>query len=325
MMARRLLAALGAVALIAAALVVRAVVFDGGVGGNGNGKDAPAASRTAVCATELAAACQDAGFADVTVEAPGVTADRLAAGKRLGADVWVATTPWPAMVTSSRRDARLGEVGPPLASSSLLLVTTGDRFGALSGRCDPFGWRCLGDLVGTPWAELGVNGPTMAIGVDPADSTAGLLTVGGLVAGWFEGEGIAPTALATNDLELDDSFRDWLGRLAASSRVRSPGSGSVLERFVAAPAGGSTVTAFESDVSRVVVGAAVSRFAHAAPGPLVATQAVVVGGASDDVRTALRRALRDAGWAAPTADAATGLPNSGVMVALRDRWRQLTR
>ena len=324
MTARRLLAALGAVALIAAALIVRAVVFDDGDDGGGG---SPAASRTAVCASELAAACEEAGFDEVTVEQPGVTADRLTGGERLGADVWVTTTPWPAMVEAAQGSTRIGPIGSPIASGNLLLVTSNPRFDALDRRCSPFSWRCVGDLVDTPWADLtSPEQGTVAIGVDSVDSSAGLATVGGLVAGYFEALDIPTAGLATND--FDDAFNEWLERVARSSDVRSTGPGSVLERFVRLPAGGSTVTGLEVDVSRGVVGAAAERFAHAPPGPLVTTHAVVVGEVSEDVRNALGESLRASGWAPPTAstaDAATGLPNSGVMVALRDRWRQLTR
>ena len=322
MTGRRLLAALGAVALIAAALVVRAVVFDDGEDA-ADRPDTPPATRTAVCATELAAACRDADFEKVTVEPPGRTADRLADGEGLGADVWVTTTPWPAMVRAARRDARIGEVGPPLASTDLVTVALSSRRDALRGVCpEPIGWKCVGDLAGT--TNLSIGGRTVGVGIDSIDTTSGLLSAGAAATGYFDAAGLPGGSFARNDLDDDPGFGDWFARLAANSKVSGQvGSGSPLQSYLFTQAGASMVTELRAVAAGSIDTAAVPLVAMSFS-PTVTTHAVVVGDVKADLRDRLARSLRESGWSAPTAasaDAATGLPNSGVMVALRDRWR----
>src|SRR5581483_2548175 len=61
------------------------------------------------CSTELADACQRLGHGTrVTVEAAGVTADRLSAlpdGEDPGLDGWLVAGPWPGAVDAARQSA----------------------------------------------------------------------------------------------------------------------------------------------------------------------------------------------------------------------------
>ena len=326
MTVRRLLALLIAVGLVVAAVLIRRAMDDDGRSDDGGARSAGA--TTAVCATELVSVCRTAGFGTVTPEAPGTTTDRLARGEALGADVWVVTEPWPAMVPvvadAAGRAATTSEVSRPVATTALSLVGWGERLDLLERACaGTVTWRCIGDHAGRPWTEVGgaAGWGTITVGVDPVSTTSGLLTVGGATRGYFASAEPPVDDVATNDLDTDEGFGDWLAGLARASLVRGPGSGTVLDRFVRAPSGASMVTALGADADRLLATAArADRFLLVTPEPAVTTSVVVWGARSGELLEPLRTALARAGWDAPAASGAAGLPKPGVMVQLRGRW-----
>ncbi len=325
MTARRILALVVAVVLVVTAIFVRRALTDDDAEGPG---ERSATETTAVCATVLATACREAGFAEVTSEDPGTTADRLARGEPLGADLWVAPEPWPEMVPVLADQANRAPVEAPVteavASTRLAIVGWADRVQVVEQTCGgTAGWRCLGDLAGRSWVDAGGQAAwgDVTVGVDPADTTSGLLTVAAATRGWFAAADPPVVDVATNDLDADDAYDDWLSGLARSSTIRSPGSGTALDRFVRTPAGASMVTALEADAKRVLSTAARNeRFRLVVPEPVATTSVVVWGEGGSGVVDRLRSALEDRAWRDPVAQGATGLPRPGVMVQLRDRW-----
>ena len=111
----RVLALLGAVALIVVAVVVRAVVLDDD---GGAGADDPDRALVVACVPELEVACNAIDAAtDVVVERPDQTIARLAAGEEV--DAWVTFDPWPAM--AEILEARAG-LAPVTAVAPVMIV-----------------------------------------------------------------------------------------------------------------------------------------------------------------------------------------------------------
>ncbi|MET1048223.1 MAG: hypothetical protein ABWZ55_01215, partial [Acidimicrobiales bacterium] len=160
---RRVLAVLGAVLMVAVALLLRSFLDGGDDGDQASGDRGNGDVPTLVCAEELADVCEALerdGVADVTVEPVGETVDRLGAvDADLGADAWLTLDPFPQQV-DERREFATGSAlfGEPLAtdrSSPLALVAFADRAAALEADCPEVDWACLGDAAGEAWADHG--------------------------------------------------------------------------------------------------------------------------------------------------------------------------
>jgi hypothetical protein len=139
--ATRLAAVVGAVAMIAAGLWWR----------GRDDADAPATPRgPVVCATELRAACDELATAGraVVVEAAGTTAERLAAEDGRLTTTWITLTPWPGIVDARRRVA--GREPRYATPSAAAVVATRAVVGY--GRVAPCAasptWRCVGAQEG---------------------------------------------------------------------------------------------------------------------------------------------------------------------------------
>ena len=247
---KRLLAVLGAVAMIGGAVVLRGVITDGGGSGGGGGGDGGGDGDIhLVCATELEAACQALADEDDSVtfdvEEAGVTADRLTAPDfstaDAGFDGWVTLDPWPALVELRRdinQDASvLGEPTDPLATTPLDLIGPTERLGTLTA--DVCGaapetpvWRCLGDHAGDSWADLEGGDPawgTVNVGFpDPTESATGLLVLGQASAEYFDA--LDGRTFARND--FDAAFAGWLGAIAESSPNLPTTAGTPLDQLL---------------------------------------------------------------------------------------------
>lgn len=246
---KRLLAVLGAVAMIGGAVLVRGALTgddgDGGGGGNGSGGDG---STHLICATELADACaalaEEDGDVTFDVEPAGDTAERLVdpafRADEADFDGWLTLQPWPALV-ELRRDlanqgAVLGETSDVLATSPLDIVGPSDRLDALvSGVCDasegdPL-WRCFGDNAGAAWAAVGGDPGWGAVNLgyaDPTESATGLLLLGQSSAEYFGALG--GDTFASND--FDSAFSSWLGEIADSDPNITSTASSPLEQLL---------------------------------------------------------------------------------------------
>lgn len=319
---KRALAALAAIAMVGAALWVRA-------GRDGREQQA-AQPRRVVCSTELAAVCDalvQAGdlLVDTAVEPAATTADRLGTNTDPGIDAWIVVAPWPALVEQRRARAQLPPLftatSPPVARARLGLVAWKDRAAALG--C-PLTWRCVGDAAGSGWAARGHPewGPVKPGLPSPREAT-GLLALGQVVTSYF-----GRADVGTNDLDADDAFGGWFESLArAVPRFDDP-----LTRMLAQGRSAyDVVAATEADVRTVVATAARRDDVTAVyPAPMATADVVVAttaggGPVAAAVRAgAARTALRESGWRTEPAarTGGNGLPDAGLLDALLTRWEQ---
>src|SRR4051812_20961854 len=118
---KRLAALLGAVALVVAAVLIRNALDDNS-SASANDRPAQPGSYTLVCSTEFADVC--AGLPDtyaVTVEAAGVTLDRLASAEPADLpDGWLTLDPFPAMLDETR--VRGDALQPAVESTDVLAM-----------------------------------------------------------------------------------------------------------------------------------------------------------------------------------------------------------
>jgi hypothetical protein len=297
---KRLLALVVALALVGGALYLRSERDDkgGDDAGGAGGNEQPAGPTRLVCASELGAICRDVAGEDVTVtiEDSNTTFDRLITKAEPDLDAWLAFDPWPEMVDAERERVTLE---PLFVDRTVRLARS--RLAAL-GPADlgPCGWRCLGDRSIAEELRLGL--PELNGGL-------GLLIVGAATAGYF-----ARADIATND--FDQPFEDWLSSLLALARVeRSPVLSILQSRAFL-----DVALSVESDAKPRFDTAAPDRKAGLAllyPDPVASVDAVLAG-SPGGLNGDLTGRLLEAGWSAPDA-APSGLPNAGVLLALRER------
>ena len=330
-----MLALLGAVAMVVAALVLR----DGLPGGEGDDERtaverAPATVLRLHCATEVALACRVLAEDDerIAVEEarPGATADGLLAGTGVAADVWLAPAPWVEAVRVLGAERRpVAEQTSVLARSPLVIAAFAGGLGPCEG--EAVVWRCIGDRA----AEL-------RPGIEPLDRTEGLFSVASAGSAFF-----GRSAYATNDLDAPPEdggppFGDWAASLLGAvpqATTATPLRTMLLTRTatydlaasVEAVAGPAIAASRERGALRLLY-----------PEPMATVDVVAVAvtgaeqGAAGELVTLLEgpegaEALAATGWRVEDQVAAegidpgvvlpedAGLPPAGVLAALRDR------
>ena len=278
----RLLALVGAVAMIVAAVVVRGAIADdadGGSGGSGDG----GSDRVVVCALELRAVCPDGAI----VEDVAVTADRLATSGAEAPGSWLTFDPWPAMVDVVRAQSGLEPMFDadvaPLAASALVIVGPEDL-----GDCD---WRCV--------VESGLR-----FGTRPLHGGLGLLHLSVLLGGIF-----GTPSYATND--IDAFARSRIAQLVAEVET----STGPVRQLLQSRAFFDVAFTHEAEAKAALAEADPSRSTGLALiYPLPVAFAVVVGTGDVTLLDEAADALLEAGWREPEP---SGLPSAGVLTALR--------
>ncbi len=324
---RRVLAVLGAVLMVAVALLVRSSL-DGGDDDEDGGASTEEAVRL-LCAEELAEVCrslEDEGLAEVQIEAVGVTVDRLGAlDADLGVDAWLTLDPFPQQVNDRRLFATGNAIfADPIAterSSGLALVAQADRGAALETDCPDVGWACVGDAAGEPWADHSGDvawGPVKP-GYDAPDTSAtGLLVLAQAMADHLGDPGFAGQ-------DIDER---WLGDLEDAVPTRTSGS-SLLRLAQQGGAAFGAVGALGAEAEAVAGTAQGEDLTIFYPAPMFRASVVLAPGRGGDEDLlaeltdlaegdALASTLDDAGWT----NAADGepLPSAGVLDALRSAW-----
>lgn len=287
----RALAVAGAVLLIAAAVLARAVLRDGGDGDDGGDPS----GLVIACIPELAAACEALDRpAELRIEDPADTIAAVESG--IDIDAWVTLDPWPA-IAAFESDDPLFASAEPVAVDDLALVV---RATSVPSDCPaPPTWTCIQ-----------ADDPDRAV-LPRTDTASGLLATGLATADVFLTE-TGSAAFASQDLADGGPAGDFVDAyvfdddpLLDMLQIGSAGPFATILRAGEANAriGGTR------EEPNLVVG----------PTATGATVAVVVAGPRADRlagEPAFTAALVDAGWN-PTPDAATtGLPNPGVLVAL---------
>ncbi|HEY8094071.1 MAG TPA: hypothetical protein VID93_09810 [Acidimicrobiales bacterium] len=339
MWAKRIGAVVAAVALVGGAILLRRAV-DGGSGSGGSSSTDPPAGKTAVvCIPELEAACQALAAADdglaLTIEPAGTTYERVVADPTSAPAVWVTLDPWPQMVSSavavSGADDPFPAGGAPVAISDLVMVGRTPRMAALQAHCGTTTWRCIGEAAGQPWEELGGEaawGVLKPSHADAAESAVGLLSFATIVTDYWGSADYTGT-----DLQNDDAFLSWLGRLEGAIPTYGDAANTPLSIMLSQPR--IDVVGTTAAEIRDQAGAQAGDLTGAAPaGPVPPLAQVVVAG--DDhaqavwTSAALRDGLNASSWKAPSTGspelpAGTGLPPPDVMIALRDLWQGVAK
>ncbi len=286
MAVKRLLAIVAAVAMVAGALVFRQFLDDGGdlsLGG---------ASSTIFCDQALADACAETfGSADLIIEAPGKTLDRLLDGTDDDPVVWIAADLWFDILDSER--TRLNRGAEATDTSDPLVHTSSVLFGNV---CDPAAWACFGSLDSA-----------IDVGLDSLDSSSGVAAYSQIVAAE-----LGTQRFAANDFSA--SFNDWRRGLFAQTTF-SPTSQPVIDIFLTRPGTYDLIATTSAQANDLGQGDAA--LVPVEGGPDLQIRAVGfddarLPGALDD----LADALVDLGWsdgAAPDTDR----PSGGALQALR--------
>jgi hypothetical protein len=331
-MAKRVLAVVVAIVLVVLAFVVRNAIDDNGGGGGTTPGTTTATTAshppTVVCATELQEVCALAGIAG-TVEPAGQTAARLEADGAQAPDAWVTLDPWPAMVDEARTRKNLEPLFAKqerLASSPLALIGPVDRMAALGQACggapDAITWKCIGEKAGAEWGGLGGQGAWGKLKpghASPVDSAAGLLVFANAVVSYF-----GRSDISAIDLSTDAGFLPWVTRLEQAVPTFGDALTTPLDLMLVQPRF-DVVGTTKAEIAQKAAAQA-SRFTVTYPAPMAQADAVLAApGAVPPIVDAARAALTKHGWTAPTGDPTAGLPQPGVMEALQDVWREVTR
>ena len=271
------------------------------------------------CVSELTTACQALAGDDVEIVLTdaGDTADTLAAADAGPPpyDAWITLEPWPAMVDVVRQvDQRpaLFDKTPAVASQPLAILTFASVVEELKPPCGgAVDWSCLGDNAGAQ-RKVAIPAAKAALGV--------------LVAGQA-----ASSRLETTDFDRDAiraaPFQAWLKRLLGNASSRTSDAAIRMAQlgpaaFIAAGTtkgfGRAAATSPQGQQKQMIV---------VDPRPAATAKVVVaplVSGDRADRAIALltgktgSSALRQAGWTVPAVAGGTGLPDAGVLVALRE-------
>lgn len=301
---RRLLALIVAVGLVLGAVAIR-----GGFDSTGSSDPkVSSSSLTLICAPEVADACRQVGAKSVTVEAPGVTADRLSKDQgQLGADLWVAPDVWMDLVAARVPDSpALPKRSAALGSASLVLVANTRTNGATLALCPN----------GIDWACVTKPQVAASLDFDESSSTAGLLTATAITAGL-----LGQPTFSANDFKDNETFADGLSNFEAA--LPNKGSGrTALSRLLTLGVPGATTALSSTATSDPAV--RTKQLTVLIPAPSLSVSVRAAGTITSIGKldtTALKSALLRDGWLATSAsDDRPGLPKSGVIVALLDQW-----
>ena len=311
------MAVLAALGMVTIAVLVRNGLDDDddGDGGDGNG-----ASGVVVCATDLAAACQELDDSvEVRVEDPAVTAAALADGTLADdVDAWVASTAW-LEVAESRAAGSLGDA-EALATSPAVVATAPGRYEAITDLCQGDDiWQCLGGAAGSDWGTLGDGSHDtwneLKVGLTDADLAVGLPGLASASAGFF-----GNTTFATNDPRWRD-FETWLANLSAPSANGDADAAKTLATRPGTYSAGGSIEAIAAQYE----GRGVDSIAPEVP--VAATVAIVEIDGGDGAPNAdgIRGSLVDDGWATADDDDLAPTLKPGVMAALHSLWRDVTK
>lgn len=313
---RRVLAVIGALGMVAAAVLIRQGLDD-----DGRPRQHTDTDLVIVCAKDLSDACKALGDGvDVRPEIAADTAAALEAGLLADdVDAWITTTAWVEVVDSRSR----GALGTPeaLATTPTVVATAPMRFEAITDLCGRDDvWACLGGAAGTDWAELGDGAHPewreLKVGLTDPDSALGLSVLASASAGFF-----GTTDFAVNDFA---EFEGWLTALAEPSATGDADPARTLAtRPGTYSAAGSVAAVVEArDVQARGVRAIAPRTDVAATVVAVGFDGLGDGDLPD--LGAVGDALVADGWTRASDDYLAPTLKPGVMAALHTLWRKVT-
>jgi hypothetical protein len=305
---RRVLALLGAAAMIGAAILMRGVIEDD--------SDEEDEVVTVVCVAELLDVCdawaETAGVAVVGQDVASTIEDLSDGRAQEGIDAWLAPAVWVevARATQGADRSALGVSSRAIARARAALVVDADQDAAVDAACptEP-DWTCVAEI----------DRPPVAL-TDP-ESATGLPVLGAAAVGYF-----GTSDFASND--FDPAFEDWLAGFAEGTALAGD---EPVDELVTAIGSLTAVGAIEPDAQ-----AATRREDRAEviyPPPVSYADIVLVPiagrmseGSRDDVASdeELRRSF-DAvgGWQTDAIEGDDNQPDGGVLVALLERWGEV--
>ncbi|MBA2281015.1 MAG: hypothetical protein M3527_04205 [Actinomycetota bacterium] len=294
---KRVLALLGAVALVAGALALRSALADDSADVATEPGDEPGAVAAPVvaCVPELETVCRGmARIFELRVEEPADTVAAIDSGTEI--DAWVTFDPWPEMAGIESNHAFFSDPGLILASSPLVMLV---RNGLLDGACaDDPNWACA------------VEARPGRAAVPSPDSAVGRLALGWAAAEW--NDVVRPgEPFATAEFELPE-FRNWLDDLATDE------PDPLDEVLVLGPAGPFVLATTHADVSQRLAGSREDgRLAEFQTSRDASVAVVIVGPAAEFLASepTLAANFESAGWT-PSTEGSSGLPSPGLMFAL---------
>ncbi len=304
----RLLATLGAVAMIGGSIIVRGALDTSDGGPNANDR------IVIVCAADLETYCDAFGSeVEIRLATAADTAEAIRTGS-LADDVdgWVTSSAWLEVLGDN---PALGKA-EPLATSPIVVAGLADRAGALTTLCDgtPI-WGCLAASAGVSGTELNVPLPgVLKVGVPSANSALGLPVLASVAAGSLGGVGFA-----SND--FSPQFRTNLAALvgASAGADRNPVITMVTQRGRYAAAGTPQAVTTELPPGEVVV--------YPTTPAVTATVVLVAFPGGDDLPStkSTRNALFAAGWAPAAGPDVEPTLRRGVLSALHNLWLEAIR
>lgn len=351
---KRLLAVLGAVAMVLAAVLVRGLI-DGSGDSSAEGPDAPSGDLALTCAPELLAVCNAVAAEDdriaVTTEDEATTAERLASGDLVpdSSWAWLSAGDWPAYAEASGESLPELSAGSVLARSPAVIVARSDRAAVIEQSCGTLGWSCIGESAGEAWETVGGDPGwgRIEVGLPTPDDGEGMVSVNQAVA-----SRVGTTDFATNDLS-DPAISSWFDRIAAQSNQNAT-SATPLRTLLTVQGALDVVGAIEAEAVAELDGARDSdRFVVVAPEPISTADVQLragsegaLGAATSTLDSAgLAGALAAAGWRTPAGDGDAfepgvgtdsigadmrsfdqelpgdpGLPGPGVVSAVNTKW-----
>ncbi len=310
---RRVLAVLGAVTMVAAAVLIRQAL-DGGNGNRGDGDDD---KIVLVCASDLIEQCNALDDRiDVRAQTAADTASAIGGGTLADdVDAWITTTAWVEVVNMRAPEALTDT--EPLATSPVVVATAPGRFDAVASLCEGDDvWACLGGAAGQSWADLGDGSHAvwreLKVGLTDPNSAVGLSVLASASVGFF-----GNTDFAVNDFT---DFEGWLATLAEPS---ADGDADPARRLAVEPgrysAAGSVAAVTERFDARGVQ--------SIVPATPVAAAVVIVrleGGDRLPEIDAVRDALVELGWERASKPDLAPTLKPGVMAALHSLWKAVT-
>jgi hypothetical protein len=309
--AQRVLAVLGAIGLVLAAIAVRNVIDDE----DPSDRNFPGAiddDVNVVCA--VAPACEELIGRTVSSARPQSVLSDLEAGNPNDLDVWVTTSSW-LEVLEARAPEVIAEVRS-LASTPAIVAALPQRAEAIETLCTGQRlWACLGAGSGTSWAELGqpaVPG-VLSVGLTDPERDLGLPVLAAAAAGYF-----GDLDFASND--FDDGFRSALGNLTDLT------TGEATVRVMVTASG--TYTAVGSLLAPARTESGAREIAELEPVPPISATVVAIRFNGDTAFPDLdpvTDALIDEGWGAVDGAPPAPVLKPGVMAALLTLWTEVNR
>ncbi|MCU1399870.1 MAG: hypothetical protein JWN62_2979 [Acidimicrobiales bacterium] len=319
MTVKRLLAFLGAVALIVGAVFARNALDDKSSDSTSSTGQGSGGTLTVVCSTEFADVCAKLPTSyRVTVQPASTTLTHLTADGAQPPDAWVTLDPFPGMVDVQRQFASLD----PLAPTIVAVATDVAEVAVAKTRSDEFAlgcngqpaWKCIGTNAGAQWSALdpAAGGGKLLPGFANPDSEAlGLITFANAVAGYLNN-----AAFSKADWSDNAELNGWLRNLKSADVISADGA-SALTTLLVQP---THVNVAATTGVEVQASSRQDSFVVSPTSPAVPIVAVVGSFTPKGAAVAAQLAplLTSAGWT-PASDPKPQLP-AGTFIALRSLW-----